>query len=333
MKYEVTLAIPVYNVEAFVEKSLLSALNQSFESIEFVLVDDKGQDESMNIVRRIVAAHPRKQNVRIIEHAVNIGLGAARNTAIDNAKGKYVFFMDSDDEITPDCIALLYQKMQETPVDFVRGSIITTDMKGCVLSQQIFEDKIVAGNAEIVNEFYADKSRKIQIWNELYNLAFLRTNGIRCLPDLLYEDVMFRHQVVLNATSYRRISNATYLYCIRMGALTTAPVNEKFGRDCVEIIKFIKNYTQRYSDMRVREMVFRWMIFQSIFCIIRISNSTILSPQTKRPFLKQLVVFPLPFSEIKRFGNKKFFYLMWLAFKLPVCWSAAVFNLKEKMKI
>ena len=121
--YKVTLSMPIYNVAPYVERALLSALNQTFESIEFLLVDDRGTDNSMDIVRRIIKDHPRGKDVRIIEHPHNIGLGATRNTAIDNAQGEYLFFMDSDDEITPDCIQVLYDKMMEEKVDFVVGSL------------------------------------------------------------------------------------------------------------------------------------------------------------------------------------------------------------------
>ena len=118
----ITLSMPVYNVEKYVERALLSALNQTYENIEFIIADDRGTDTSMDIVRRIVSSHPRGKQVRIIEHERNIGLGAGRNTAIEHATGKYLFFMDSDDELSPDCIDRLYAKMQEENVDFVEGS-------------------------------------------------------------------------------------------------------------------------------------------------------------------------------------------------------------------
>ena len=70
MNYKVTLAMPVYNVEKYVERALLSALNQTFDSIEFLIVDDKGTDRSIEIVSEIVSTHPRGKDVRIIEHVV-----------------------------------------------------------------------------------------------------------------------------------------------------------------------------------------------------------------------------------------------------------------------
>ncbi|MDR3129792.1 MAG: glycosyltransferase [Tannerellaceae bacterium] len=125
MKQLVTLSMPVYNVAPYIEKALLSALNQTYEEIEFIVVDDKGTDNSMEIVRNIIAGHPRGKAVRIIDHPMNIGLGAGRNTAIDNARGDYLFFMDSDDEITQDCIQKLYDEMKRSNVDFVQGSRTT----------------------------------------------------------------------------------------------------------------------------------------------------------------------------------------------------------------
>ena len=65
--YKVTLSMPIYNVAPYVERALLSALNQTFESIEFLLVDDRGTDNSMDIVRRIIKDHPRGKDVRIID--------------------------------------------------------------------------------------------------------------------------------------------------------------------------------------------------------------------------------------------------------------------------
>lgn len=89
--YKVSLAIPIYNVSLFVERALLSVLNQTYDNIEYLIVDDKRQDDSMDIVHRIIKDHPRGKDVRIIEHPYNIGLGATRNTAIDNAQGEYLF--------------------------------------------------------------------------------------------------------------------------------------------------------------------------------------------------------------------------------------------------
>ena len=88
--YEVTLSIPVYNVEKYIHTALFSALNQNFESIEFLIVDDKGTDRSMELVNEIVSTHLRKNDIRIIDNLVNKGLSECRNIAVREAKGKYL---------------------------------------------------------------------------------------------------------------------------------------------------------------------------------------------------------------------------------------------------
>lgn len=112
--YEVTLSIPVYNVEKYIHTALFSALNQNFESIEFLIVDDKGTDRSMELVNEIVSTHLRKNDIRIIDNLVNKGLSECRNIAVREAKGKYLYFMDSDDEIVPECISILHKRILET---------------------------------------------------------------------------------------------------------------------------------------------------------------------------------------------------------------------------
>ena len=81
----ITLGIPIYNAAGLIERTLLSALNQTYPNIEFIFVDDKG--DSMDIVRRVAGEHPRGSAVRIIDQVVNQGTGAARNTIVEKATG------------------------------------------------------------------------------------------------------------------------------------------------------------------------------------------------------------------------------------------------------
>ena len=99
MKYEVTIGMAVYNVGKYIRMSLDSALAQTFESIEFLILDDCGTDESMDIVREYQLKHSRGKNIRILSQPHNMGIGMARNRIIDEAQGCFLYFMDSDDSI------------------------------------------------------------------------------------------------------------------------------------------------------------------------------------------------------------------------------------------
>ena len=92
--HQITVGFPVYNVEDYVYNSLLSVLNQDFDSYEVVVVDDCGSDKSMDIIRNLISTHPCGRKVRIIKHSQNKGLAEARNTTIKNAMSKYIFFLE-----------------------------------------------------------------------------------------------------------------------------------------------------------------------------------------------------------------------------------------------
>ena len=102
---KVSVIIPVYNVALYVERCLLSVLNQTWQDLEVLVVNDCTPDNSMEIVRRVVVGHPRGAMVRVLEHEVNRGLSAARNTGIRAATGDYLYFLDSDDYLPSDSMS------------------------------------------------------------------------------------------------------------------------------------------------------------------------------------------------------------------------------------
>ena len=110
---KISIIIPIYNVAPYVERCLYSALNQSYEDIELVLVDDCGTDNSMNIVSEVVEKYVGNKKISLFKHEHNLGLSAARNTGIKNATGDYLLFLDSDDEIPLNAVELLLEATNE----------------------------------------------------------------------------------------------------------------------------------------------------------------------------------------------------------------------------
>ena len=329
----ITIGIPVYNVEKHIEKALLSALNQTYDNIEYIVVDDKGSDNSMDIVRAIIANHAGGKDVRIIEHTQNIGTGASRNSAIEFAAGKYIFFMDSDDEIAPDCIKILYDKMQEKPVDFIIASMSARDRTGIIIEQLIYEDTFIEGNKDIVCNYYLTKKRHVAMWNILYDLSFLRSNNIKCFPTHLNEDNLFTFQVILNAQSCRYISDITYYYYDTPNSTVKAAMHHKlshrFAQQYVECIGFKKKYIKNYSDLTIKEFVYRYIIFQTIHYALLIKQSDMLTHKEKKAYLKELIQFPFDFSETKRLKSKLFFRLMYMVYSMP--FTISCFRLIKKI--
>lgn len=227
MNYIVTIAMPIYNVGGDVERAILSALNQTFASIELLIIDDKGTDNTMDIVRHIIANHPRGKDVRIIDHGSNQGTGATKNSAIEAAQGQYLYFMDSDDVITTDCIEALYLAMTYHPVDFVAASfarvsadgeseLFVTQLKDLTLETPYALAKYRKGT---VDRFY------IMTWNKLFDINFLRDNLISCIPHHLNEDVWFSFQLNYCTNSFTMLSKVTYRWYIRANSTTHQVAN------------------------------------------------------------------------------------------------------------
>ena len=245
--YKVTIGIPVYNVEKYIEKSLLSALNQTFNSIEYIIVDGGGTDKSMNIVRDIVASHPRRNNVVILTQLKNLGIGEDRNLIIKNTKSEYLFFLDSDDDITTDCIQKLYEAAMMNPC----ADIITAHNRVIYPNytyERSYEYHKYTTKQEIFHAYLKGEVGGV-FWNKLYRVDFLKRNSIFTTNSMISEDVSFELQEVYFANKIISLpvrgipanslsSNLSYLdkrSNVLIDVFNRYIVQRKFGVEC-EII-------------------------------------------------------------------------------------------------
>jgi len=119
----VSLCIPVFNVENYIERCAVSLFEQSYRNIEYIFVDDCSQDRSMAILDGLLTKYSAL-NVKVIHHEHNRGLAAARNTAIEAATGEFVIHVDSDDWLETDAVELLVLRQNETNADIVSANAI-----------------------------------------------------------------------------------------------------------------------------------------------------------------------------------------------------------------
>lgn len=220
---KITIAFPVYNVAAYVERSLCSALEQTFaESYEVLVIDDQGTDASMDIVRRLQKEHSQGSRIRIIEHPQNKGLGQASNTAIDNARGKYLLFLDSDDRLAPDALSILYAKAEDAHAEVVIGSYQEVNEQGEDGERHVFANRTIIHPAALVHDYIRHhKEPNIHRWNKLFLLSFLRDNGIRCVHRIM-EDSVFDFNVRAQAEKVVICSDITLYYLVRENSIMTS---------------------------------------------------------------------------------------------------------------
>lgn len=327
--YKVTLSMPIYNVAPYVERALLSALNQTFESIEFLLVDDRGTDNSMDIVHRVIKEHPRGKDVRIIEHPHNIGLGATRNTAIDNAQGEYLFFMDSDDEITPDCIQVLYDKMMEEKVDMVVGSLTEITVEGEKVVYKL-KDQTWRGELCLSKYYYSEKQYfPVMTWNKLYDLSFLRKNEIRCYPNHLNEDMVFSLLLKYYIESFSVVSISTISYYRRENSVTGLTVFKKRKADqYLDIFRVYSILLPKYNNTGLESEYFYDMMRRASLIMMDICDSKELVEKDKSSYcecIKEILGKTLMNNKIMIFSSAKSF-VNYIYYKLP-------FGVKYRLRV
>lgn len=220
--YKVSVIIPVYNVESFIREALLSALNQTFKSIEYIIVDDHGKDRSMEVVREVQCKHPRGVDMRICVHEKNSGLSAARNTGIAAATGEYIFFMDSDDEITPDCIEQHYNALANSGACFTIGNIELVGAKS--IHVRDFPPECVT--TDLLSTFFLRKW-SVSACNKLYRKNFLQNNGLRFQEGLLQEDILWSYQLCLYTDKAAWVAERTYVYKVHEASITHSKVSSR----------------------------------------------------------------------------------------------------------
>lgn len=234
----VTIIIPLYNVEEYVRDSILSAFNQDYSEIEYILVDDCSTDRTMEIVNDIVKFHFRSNSIKIIHHDTNLGLSAARNTGLQNAKGEFVFFMDSDDTIVPNCITKHYEAICKLDADFTVANIQLEGAKSIHI-------KPIPSIVEDMSPFesYLKKMWNVSACNKLYKRSFLMDNFLSFKPGLFHEDVLWSYFIANKSHKIALVNQITYLYKIHSGSITTRKNNHRKLDSLIDILSIIiKDY-------------------------------------------------------------------------------------------
>lgn len=169
----VSVILPIYKVEPYIERCVRSLMEQTLEDIEFIFVDDASPDDSVNMARRIVAEYNR--NVRFITHTVNKGLPGARNTGLAAATGDFIFHCDSDDWLEKDMLEKMVTSAVNNNSDFVYCDFYLSFMdKERYMAQPHYSDKF-----EALQKGVLTGTMKHNVWNKLIKRRLYIDNNIK----------------------------------------------------------------------------------------------------------------------------------------------------------
>ena len=225
---KISIIIPIYNVEEYITECLQSVMRQTYKGeIECILVDDCGKDNSISVAEQLIADYTGSIAFRILHHEHNRGLSAARNTGTDAATGDFIYYLDSDDYISDDCIEVLAEPLKEREYDMILGGVCT--FGDCHGEKYLYEDRHeIIGNGAVFSS-YADRLIYVMAWNKLVNLSFLRDNAIDFLEGQLHEDDLWTYKCMMRIESIAIQHNILYYYRIRHNSImvSTSNINKK----------------------------------------------------------------------------------------------------------
>lgn len=211
---KVSIIIPIYNVEPYIEECLQSVMRQSYRGImECILVDDCGTDNSMEIAKQFIEVYNGPIGFKVLHHEHNRGVSAARNTGMDIANGDYIYFLDSDDWISDDCIEKLAHPLSIKQYDFIVGDWTIEGMVSHVYCQE--------------GEYHRKGLRPIghsginvAVWNKLFRKSFLIDNQLSFEVGKILEDAIFSFDLACVERKYYVVKSITYFYRRREGSIT-----------------------------------------------------------------------------------------------------------------
>lgn len=260
MKPLVTISIPLFNCEAFIEKTLRSVKNQSYSPIEVLLVNDVTPDHSAAIAEGFIQQY-QLSDWKIINLAVNSGLSVVRNEGIQYAQGKYLFFLDSDDEILPDAIESLVNLAETTHADITMGEVEGIRLPSYektdvfpILSQ----DDILEGNHKILSEF-VNGGFAVSSWNKLISVDFLRENNLYFTPGLFAQDSLHTFEMALHLRKVAFLRQKTYLYYLHQGSVIHNRKKIHFD-NWITIAEKIDHHYRVEKDPRRKQLILQYLI-------------------------------------------------------------------------
>lgn len=223
----ISVIVPVYNVQDYICECLNSIAAQTCtDGVECLIIDDCGHDDSMLLAQTFIDNYNGKIDFRIIKHEHNKGLSAARNTGIKNATGKYVYFVDSDDTITPDCIEHIIDVAQRYPEAEMIAAGAKTNWKG--FEKQFTMEKTFPDYAD--NPIWIAKTMHLRggkngfpvtAWNRLVRRDFLLKHQLFFHEGLLHEDEIWNFMMAQKLGRLAFCKHNTYFYRIRPQSIMT----------------------------------------------------------------------------------------------------------------
>jgi len=239
MKYDVSILVPIYNGERFIERCLHSLFGQTYENIQFVFVNDCTPDNSIKLLQTILLQYPHRQNhVKVVEHTQNRGLAGARNTGIEHAEGEYVLHIDSDDFVELDMVAEKMSIARKEDAD-----VVVSDF---YLQWEKHNNYVVQNFAEAKTEFVEmllNAEAQTAVWNKMFRRCLYTQNKISAIQGVNFgEDVIVTPKLVYHSQKIVKLNRAFVHYVQYNSGSYSKKKSDKNMEDVLVVLDHLHTY-------------------------------------------------------------------------------------------
>ena len=286
---KVSIIVPVYNAEKYLERCISSLKKQSLTDIEMILVDDSSTDSSLEICKQMAMDDSR---IKII-HKLNEGAGYARNTALGIASGEYIGFVDSDDFVAPDMFQTLYEKAVRYGSDLVLSGVLFVDgnmfsKAGECEQKTYFDADTQFDTKESLNELRMgivgatpdvsdDSKYGMSIWKNLFKTSVIKQNNIKFQSEreILSEDALFMIDYISCIEKATGIKEAFYYYCRNEVSISKSYKKDRFEKSLVFVNEVEKRLQKDISPEEYQVYIDRfWQAMCRVVCSQEILYAT-----------------------------------------------------------
>lgn len=240
----ISICVPVYNVAPYIERCVRSLMEQTYNNLEYIFVDDCSEDNSIELVRSIVNQYPECcAHIRIIQNSANRGVAYTRRICIEVAKGEYVIWVDSDDYVEPNMAERLYTLLIQNQADVISGGNYV-NYRDKQWTEQPFPEF-----EQFDSISFPLRGVFCSLWGAIYKRELFQLDSLA--PDGMdyLEDRLCRLKIALSNAKIIHINDLTYHYVIHNNSITST-VSEK-NLKC--FVQFWKNVDQLLADHNITD--------------------------------------------------------------------------------
>ena len=293
-KYKVSVIIPVYNVEKYIEKCLNSLVNQTLSDIEIIVINDGSPDNSQKIIDKFVKKYPDKVKSFIKE---NGGQGSARNFGLTKASGEYIGYVDSDDFVELNMYEKMYNKAKEQNADII-------------ICGSYNVDEITNNKVEDIDKIYFEDYKKnaffgrMAVWNKIYKKEIIEKNKLEFRSKVWYEDLDFTLKALSTAKKIDYVNEPFYDYLIRQGSTMN---NSNVDRNLEILLAF--NQVIKNNKLKKYKDIIEYLAIDHIYisAVVRIINGNA-DKDKKKDVIDKLLSYMN--KNFKDFRKNKYLYLL-----------------------